>query len=141
MSLNIGNAYVIADGTVGPAAGDTVDAVIANGTVVVPTAYVWAHAFPWMAIGLEALLLTTATQASQTVVLQASDTASSFSSPTTLATLTISSADAAFAKYQTFVAASAADLDPRQILRVAHVATATDTARYIFRVIVTPNHF
>lgn len=141
MSHEIAKAYVVADGLVGVTGTLGISASAANATTPVNASYVWSKSFPYMAIGLEALLISTSTQASQTVVLQASDTAGSFSSPTSLAVLTISSSDTALTKYQTFVAASAVDLAAGQIIRVAHVATATDSVIYKFRVLATPTHY
>lgn len=135
MSQEYAKAIVGARGSV-PGAG-----AIANGTVVLNGAFAWCSG-PWLAIALEVYVKTAGASATQTVVLQASDTSGSFSSPTTLATVTIASTDVAGTKFQAYVAAGSTDLASTQSTRVVHVATSTDaTLVYDFRVITSPLHY
>ena len=118
-------------------------AAIANGTVVQWTsASIASNAF--MVVGFSVNIITGATSATQSVALQSSDTAGSFSSPTTLATITILAVgtDAIGTVKEAFVSTPALScLQPGQRLRVVHIATSTDaTLKYGVEIFRAPTH-
>ena len=113
-------------------------AAIANATVVV--GYIGSQQ-NWGVLALTVTVQVAATSATQTVKLQASDSAGSFASPVDLCEITLASTDAAGTVLFDSVDAASFDLTSGHLLRVVHIATSTDaSAKYRADVTVTQRH-
>lgn len=119
MSIDYNRAQVIRYGTV--------TAAISSGGVEQGTRQ-WCKTNPFLVLGLRVLIKTAATQASQTVKIQKSDTSGSFSSPTDLATVTIASTDAATTTFESRVDADACQIEPGEQVRVFHTVGSSEAS-------------
>lgn len=110
-----------------------------------PGSFIWGKGRLIKIISAQVRINTAATEASQTFVVQKSNAAGSFASPTTLATVTITSGDAAGAQLETAVATASQDIDNSDgslyAVQVAHVGAATDASlNYDYEVVYTYTH-
>jgi hypothetical protein len=124
---------------------------IANATKLIPGSYIVSQ-YDFLAIEILARINTAPTLASQTVKLQASDAAGSFTSPTDLATITFLSSHTAGRVLQARVPESLAFISvsgsrspgvdgARRALRLVHTAGGTDaTLDYDVEVFTTSRH-
>lgn len=108
--------------------------------------HIWSKGRIFKVLSAQVLINTAATEATQSFQVQLSDSAGAWGSPTTLATVTITSGNAAGSQLETAVAASSTDVDNSNgtnlyAVRVVHVATATDASlNYDYEVIYTYTH-
>lgn len=134
MSLDYSRDCVLASGRV--------SATINSGGLEVGNA-VWSKNYKWIIKSIEIRIVTAATQASQTVKLQSSSTAGSFSSPTDLlsSAVTIASGDAANTLFTARVPDASAQLDAGQIVRIFHTVGSNEASLvYDYKVIGTVIH-
>lgn len=120
----------------------TTPAVVAVG----PGSYIFGKGVLFKIISAQVRINTAATSATQSFRVQLSDSAGSFSSPTNIITVTITSSDAAGAILKTNAADGSTDVDNSNgtnlyALRLVHVATSTDaTLNYDYAVTYTATH-
>lgn len=132
------------------------NSVIANGTVLLgaggdtpnrqgPGSYIFSKNKLFKVLSAQVRINVAGASATQSFQVQKSNSAGSFASPTVLATVTITSGDAAGSLLETAVAASSTDVDNSDgslyAVRVVHVATSTDASLdYDYEVIYTYTH-
>lgn len=135
---------IVANATTLLGAGVT-DADVAAG-IVGPGSYIFGKGTLFKILKAQVRINTAATSATQSFQVQKSDSAGSFSSPTAVATVTITSSDAAGALLSATVADGSTDVDNSNgtnlyALRLVHVATSTDaTLNYDFAVYYSYPH-
>jgi hypothetical protein len=132
------------------------NSVIANGTVLLgaggdtpnrqgPGSYIWAKNRLFKIISAAVRINTVAASATQSFQVQKSDSTGDFTTPTVLATVTITSGNAAKSLLETAVSAALTDVDNSDgslyAVQLVHVATSTDaTLNYDYEVVYTYNH-
>lgn len=149
MSANYGSVMMVH--------GNVPKGLIVNGTALVgagvtatpstgPGSYIFGYGTLFKALRAHVRINTAATQATQSFRLQLSDSAGSFASATTLATVTIVSGNVAGTILSADVAANSTDVDNSNgtnlhALRMVHVATSTDASLdYDYEVFFTYPH-
>lgn len=126
------------------ARGNVPKGLIVNGTALVgagvtatpsvgPGSYLFAPSTLFKVLKAGVRVNTAGASATQSFQVQISDSAGSFSSPTSICTVTITSGNAAAAQLSTVVAAASTDVDNSNgtnlyAIRFVHVATSTDAS-------------
>ena len=114
------------------------DGAVANATTVLNGSTVFSYDKYYAIIGIMIYVKAAATLASQTIRLQLSDSAGSFSSPTTLAEQIITSSHTAGTKFWVPVSVASCDLASGYVARLVDIATGTDaTANFDVDIVAT----
>lgn len=117
------------------------DGAVANATTVLNGSTVFSYDKYFAIIGIMIYVKAAATLASQTLRLQLSDSAGSFSSPTTLAEQIVTSSHTAGTKFWVPVTVANCDLSSGYVARLVDIATNTDaTANFDIDIVVTSRH-
>lgn len=117
------------------------DWAVANATTPIKNSIVFGKSHPFRVTMIRLYVTTAATLATQTVILQKSDTAGAFGSPTTLATITVLSSSVAGTMFETAVAVADSDLVAGEAVRLASVATGTDASfECVAEIVASPAH-
>lgn len=105
--------------------GNVAQSFIANATKKIGGG-IFSKSYDWLALTLQVAINTAATAASQTVVWQMAASDNTFTSPTVLATVTITSSHTAGTTLITRVDPSVAKIPAGRLTRLVHTAGATD---------------
>jgi hypothetical protein len=122
------------------------DRLVTNGVITSGSTFVlghvWSKDFNFLVLGIAVLIETAMSGGTHTFKLQLSDSAGSFSSPTDLATITVSGLSAAAQAFARVAdASSQVDGNTTRALRVVHTSSAAETTGiYSWKVFATNLH-